>query len=114
MNRTSVLSVMVLAASLVSAQAVYAAPFGGGGATTVNAAAKSGKTVKFSLHNDSENSMKLKVGEQEVTLAAHATINVKATVGQTVMTQEASATSPAGTVLATVIDSISGATVVVR
>jgi hypothetical protein len=112
MNRKAIFSAVVLAATLASTPAVFAAPYGGGG-TVVNAAAK-GHAIKFSVRNDSTSAMKIKVGEQEVTLAAGATVGVKASVGQTVSTLEASTSNPAGTVLATVIDSIDGATVVVR
>jgi len=112
MNRKAIFSAVVLAATLASTPAVFAAPYGGA-ATTVNAAAK-GHAVKFMVRNDSASAMKLKVGDQEVTLAAGATIGVKASVGQTISTLEASASNPAGTVLATVIDGIDGATVVVR
>jgi len=111
MNRKAIFSVMVLAATLASTPAVFAAPYGG--ANTVNTAA-TGKAVKFALRNDSASPMKLKVGDQVLTLAAGATINVKASIGQTVTAEEASATNPAGAILATVIDGLSGATVVVR
>jgi hypothetical protein len=104
---------LVLAASLASTPAVFAAPFGFGGHTPVNAAPKV-KNVKFTLRNDSTSPIKVKIGDQEMTLAPGKPVDVKAASGLTVVSEEASATNPAGTVLATVTDVMGGATVVVR
>jgi hypothetical protein len=114
MNRKSVMSVMVMAASLVSASAVYAAP--ASVRTPVNAiySNANGKLVKFSLRNDSSVPLKLKVGDQEMTLAPGKPVDVKLAVGQTVIAEETTATNKAGDVLATAFDGLNGATVSVR
>ena len=112
MKQVSVLSSMVMAAMLVSAQAVYAAP--AANYTPVHAFASHVKTVSFTLRNDTKAPMKVKVGENELLLAPGKPLDVKAAVGETVIAEEASATNPAGTVLATVMGTMSGATVVLR
>ena len=66
MNRRSVFGVMVMAATLVSAQAVYAAPTAVH--SPVNAIYANAKLVKFTLRNDSSAPLKLKVGDNEMTL----------------------------------------------
>jgi hypothetical protein len=112
MKRISVVSSMVMAAVLVSAQAMYAAP--AGYYTPVSAFSSHMKKVTFTLRNDSKVPMKVKIGDNELLLAPGKPLDVKAVIGETVVVEEASATQPAGTVLATVMDNMNGATVVVR
>jgi hypothetical protein len=112
MNRNSVMSVMVLAASLVSAQAVYAAPTSV--KVPVNAIFSNSKMVKFTLRNDSSAPLKLKVGDAEMTLLPGKPVAVKLAAGQTVVALEATTSNPAGTVLATAMDGMDGATISVR
>jgi hypothetical protein len=112
MNRHSVLGVMVMAATLVGAQAVYAAPVAFH--TPVNAMYASGKMVKFTLLNDSKAPMKVKVGDAEMTLAPGKPVDVKLAVGQQIVNEEATATNKAGVVLATAIAELDGATISVH
>jgi len=114
MNRKSVMSVMVMAASLVSASAVYAAP--AAVRTPVNAIYSNthGKLVKFSLRNDSSAPLKLMVGDKEMTLAPGKPVAVELASGQKIVAEETTATNKAGDVLATAFDGLNGATVSVR
>ncbi|MEO6924848.1 MAG: hypothetical protein ABI142_13560 [Bryocella sp.] len=113
MNRRFVASALVLASSLVATPALFAAPPSFSADTAIHATAKT-KTVKFSLRNDTSAPIKVKVGDQEITLAPGHPVKVKAPVGQTVVTEEASANNPAGTVVVTVMDGLDGATLAVR
>jgi hypothetical protein len=112
MNRLSVISAMVLAASVVSSQAVYAAssPVH----TPVNAIYSNAKMVNFTLRNDSSAPLKVKVGDNEMTLLPGKPVNVKLATGQTIVAVEATANNQAGAVLATAIPGLDGATVSVR
>jgi len=114
MNRKSVMSVMVMAASLVSASAVYAAP--AAVRTPVNAIYSNthGKLVKFSLRNDSSAPLKLMVGDKEMTLAPGKPVAVELAEGQKIVAEETTANSKAGDVLATAFDGLNGATVSIR
>jgi hypothetical protein len=116
MNRTSVLNVMVMAVALASSQSVFAAPAAApaAGHTPVYATSPHTKMVRLTLRNDSNAAMKVKVGDNDMTLEPGKPVDVKIAVGQTVVTEDASATTPAGTLLATVIDGMSGATIVLR
>jgi len=114
MNRKSVMSVMVMAASLVSASAVYAAP--ASVRTPVNAIYSNthGKLVKFSLRNDSSAPLKLMVGDKEMTLTPGKPVAVELAEGEKIVAEETTANSKAGDVLATAFDGLNGATVSVR
>jgi hypothetical protein len=112
MNRRSVMGVMVMAAALVSTQAVYAAPTAVH--TPVNAIYSNAKMVKFTLRNDSAAPLKLKVGNDDLTLEPGKPVSVSLQVGQQVIAEEATANNKAGAVLTTVIPELNGATVAVR
>jgi len=112
MNRRSVFGVMVMAATLVSAQAVYAAPTAVH--SPVNAIYSNAKLVKFTLRNDSSAPLKLKVGDNEMTLLPGKPVDVKLATGQQIVAVETTATNQAGTVLATAMPGMDGATVSVR
>jgi hypothetical protein len=112
MNPKSVMSVMVMAASLVSASAVYAAPTSVH--TPVNAIYSNVKMVNFTLRNDSSAPLKVKVGDNEMTLLPGKPVSVKLATGQQIVAVETTASNQAGAVLATAIPGLDGATVSVR
>jgi hypothetical protein len=112
MNRLSVISAMVLAASVISTQAVYAAPTSIH--TPVNAIYSNAKMVNFTLRNDSSAPLKVMVGNNEMTLQPGKPVNVKLATGQTIVAEETTASNQAGAVLATAIPGLDGATVSVR
>ena len=112
MNCKSVISAMVLAASVVSTQAVYAASTSVH--TPVNAIYSNAKMVKFTLRNDSSAPLKVKVGDTEMTLQQGKPVDVKLATGQQIIAVETTATNQAGAVLATAIPGLDGATVSVR
>ena len=112
MNRRSVMGVMVMAASLVSTQAVYAASTAVH--TPVNAIYVNAKMVTFTLRNDSSAPLKVKVGDNEMTLKPGTPVTVKLSVGQQIVAVEDTAQNKAGAVLATAITGLDGATVSVH
>ena len=70
------------------------------------------KTVNFSLRNDSNMEMEVKVGESEVILHPGKAVAVKLATGQKVVSVEESPNYPVGTVLAVAGSQLSDATVV--
>ncbi len=112
MNRR-ILSVAVLVvSSLCTSQAMFAAP----AALPVSVHAMFGKTkmVAFNLRNDTAAPLKLKTGENVVTIGAGKTMNLKLPSGTSVTTEEATATLAAGTVIAQVTSELSGVTISVK
>ena len=103
---------MVMAAALVSAEQMYAAPTAV--RTGVRATYAKVKLVRFTLQSTSSEPMKLKIGEKEVTLLPGKSVEVNATDGQQIVTEEATATHKAGTVLAVAGSELQGATVTVQ
>jgi len=112
MNRHSVLGVMVMAATLVSAQAVYAAPTAVH--NPVNAIYVKVKLIKFTLRNDSSAPLKLKIGSNEVTLLPGKPLDVKVPDGQQIIAVDSTTNYAAGDVVATAADQLDGTTVAIR
>jgi len=111
MNRF-VMSAMVLSASMIGSQAVYAAPVHLN--VPVRAAVESKvKLVKFSVRNDSKAPMKLKAGDNEVAIEPGKTANLSLPTGTQITTVEA-ANREAGSLVATVSDALSGNTLALR
>ena len=112
MNRKSVMAVMVMAASLVSTQAVYAAS----NPVMVNGhmVYAKAKMVKFTLKSESAEPLKLNIGGSEVTLAPGKQLNVELPAGQSVTAVESTKTYAAGTIVATAAVDLDGSTVTVR
>jgi hypothetical protein len=107
-NRIAV-STMVVALSLIAGQAVYASPVAVH--SPVHATFGHPKTISFTVRNDAAQSMKLKAGDQEMTLAAGKTLSVKLPVGVSVVLLEATASTEAGKVLITVAPELQDAIV---
>ena len=112
MNRRLVVSAMVLAASIVGTQAVYAAP--GHVKTPGNPVVEAkARLVKFSLRNDSTATLKLKAGDNEYAIAPGKTADMKLPDGTQLIAVEAVSHDP-GAVIATVSSALSGNTLVLR
>jgi hypothetical protein len=75
---------------------------------------KPAKTVKFTVSNQTNAPVSLKAGDQQMTIAAGQSQSVKAQSGQQIVTTSDSAVGAAGTVVASVTDTMEGATVNVR
>jgi len=70
--------------------------------------------VKFSLRNVSSAPLKVKVGDNEMTLLPNKPVDVSLSVGQQIVAVEETASNKAGTILATAMPELNGATVSVR
>ena len=112
MNRRSVMGVMVMAAALVSAQAMLAAP-AAGVAFQPKVYGKV-KLVKFTIRNDSGATLKVKAGDTAMTLEPGKPMNVALPEGAQIVATEAAPGHESGDVIVTVSSSYSGNTVAVR
>ncbi len=109
MKRISVVTAMVVAASVLSSGAVYAAPTSVH--SPVRAMFSNQKLVSFNLHNATNEPLKVKAGDKEMTIAPGAVMSVKLAAGTKIVTQEATAKYEAGSVLATASPELKDATV---
>ncbi len=83
-------------------------------ASPVHAMFSKTKTVKFSLRNDTGAPVKLKAGADSMTLEKGKVLELKLAEGTQVTLEEATATQPAGTVVALVSSTLSGNTLVIH
>jgi hypothetical protein len=111
MNRR-ILSTMAIAVTLFAGSAVYASPV----TLHLPVQAKVGKIkqVKLNLRNDSSSPFKVMAGTSELTLAPGQLTAAKLNVGDKIVAEDGSATTPAGTVIAIVAEQLSDATIVVH
>jgi hypothetical protein len=109
MNRRSVVTAMVLAASIVLPGSAFAAP--ASVHSPVQAMLGNQKLVSFSLHNATSEPLKVKAGDKEMTLNPGSVTTVKLPAGTKIVTQEATAKYEAGSVLAVVSPELKDATV---
>ncbi|MEO6801953.1 MAG: hypothetical protein ABI197_01775 [Granulicella sp.] len=72
------------------------------------------KTVTFSLRNDSGAAMELKVGDSVMTIESGKTVKVKLPVGTRIVTNTATATRKAGSLVEEVSNDLSDATITLR
>lgn len=113
MIRRFVGSSMVLAVVLLAGETVYAAPRSP--SSDVPARAKvSGRLVSFQLRNDYSHPLKVKAGDEELTLAPGKAVKVKLHEGATIVAEESTPSFTAGSVLATVSSGLSDATVAIK
>ena len=112
MNRRVLSTVVLVASSFFAAEALYAAPV----AVPISVHAMFGKTkmVSFNLRNDTATPLKLKAGDNPMTIDAGKTMNVKLPAGTSITTEEATANHPAGTVITQVSGDLSGVTISVK
>ena len=112
MNRRILSTAALVVSSLFASHAVYAAPV----ALPLPLHAMFGKTkmVSFNLRNDSATPLKLKAGDNVMTIEAGKTLNLKLPAGTSVTAEETTANYPAGTVIAQVSGDLSGVTIAVK
>jgi hypothetical protein len=108
MNRRSVVAVMVIGASLLASEAMYAAPVAVH--SPVYAMFSAEKLVKFSLHNATDAPIKVKAGDTEMTLAPGTVVPMKLAVGTKIVVAEASTHFAEGSVVTTVYPELSDST----
>jgi hypothetical protein len=108
MNRRSVVTAMVLGASILTSEAMYATPVAIH--SPVHAMFSRDNLVKFNLHNGTDTPIKVKAGDLEVTLLPGKDVPVKLPVGAKVVVEEASTHYAQGSVVTVVNSDLSNAT----
>jgi hypothetical protein len=114
MKRPNLFTITAIAASLLAAPVVYAAP--ASIASPVHA--MFGKTkltnVTLSLRNDTSTEIQVSVGDNLMTLAPGKPISVTLPVGTRIIAKSSTTDHPAGSVIAEVISEQNGATISIR
>ena len=110
MNRLK--TTMVLAASLLATEAMYAAPIAFH--VPVHAMFGKEKTVKLNLRNNTKQPLKVMAGQTELVLEPGKPVAVKLRAGDKVVAEEASASFASGAVLAIASSQIDDATVLIN
>ncbi len=109
MKRQSVVTAMVLGISILTSEAMFAAPLAVH--APVHAMFGRDKLVKFNLHNSTDAPIKVKAGDTEVTLPPGKDVAVKLAVGAQIVVQEASTHYTQGNVVAVVSSALNDTTV---
>jgi len=112
MIRNSLFITPLAVACLFASQALYASPVRV--LTPDNAIFARSKTIKFELHNASASPMDLKAGETVMTLKAGETISLNLAPGTRIVTNSASSSHPAGTLVVEVSAQFNGSTITLR
>jgi len=114
MNR-SILTTMVIGASLLSSAAMHAATRSYYVMSAPSPHASShARLVSFSLRNDSNAPFRLQAGTRELVIKSGATMDVKLPVGVNIVSENATPADAAGTVLVQVASVLGDATVVLK
>jgi hypothetical protein len=114
MKIRSVLAIAVAVAGLSASTNIYAAAKAADTPSLAYVGFAKTKTIKLSLRNDSSASMELKVGDDVVTLDAGKTVTLKLPLGTRVVTNAATPTHQAGTLVAQASSELNGTTVAIR
>ncbi|WP_158786920.1 hypothetical protein [Granulicella sp. L46] len=109
MKRLSAITAMVLGVSIMTSQAMYAAPLAM--RTPMHAMFGRDKVVKFALHNATDTPIKVKTGDAEVTLPPGKDVPFKLPVGSKVVVEEGTGHYMPGIVIAVVNSDLSDTTV---
>jgi hypothetical protein len=113
MKARVVLTAMAATAVLCTSPVVYAAP-AVGLRVPVQAIFSHTKLVNLNLRNDSATAVKVKAGDQRVTVEPGKTVSLKLEPGTQVVAEEATTKYAAGTVLTVATPGLSNAVVVLR
>jgi hypothetical protein len=108
MNRRSVVIAMVLGASILTSEAMYAAPVAVH--SPVYAMFSGERLVKFNVHNGTDTPIKVKAGDLEMTLPPGKDVPMKLAVGVKVVVEEASTHYAQGSILTVVNTELDNAT----
>ncbi|MGH9598163.1 MAG: hypothetical protein ACRD3K_15330 [Edaphobacter sp.] len=114
MKHLNRLSVAVVAASLLAAPAVYAAPASIPSPIHAMFAKTKSTVVKLSLRNDSGAPMDVKVGDKVMTLDPGKPVALKLEVGTRIIADTATPNHAVGSLIEEVISEHNGATIIIR
>jgi hypothetical protein len=109
MKRLSVMTAMVLGVSILTSEAMFAAPLAVH--TPVHAMFSRDKLVKFNLHNGADAPIKVKAGDMDVTLPPGKDVPMKLPVGAKIVVEEASTHYTEGSVVTVVSSELSDSTI---
>jgi hypothetical protein len=109
MIRRSLFVAPIAVVCLLASQALYASPINI--IAPANAMFARSKTVKFQLHNASPSSMELKAGDKVMSVKAGETVHLDLPAGTRIVTNVATETHPAGTLVLEVSSGFDGSTV---
>jgi hypothetical protein len=113
MKRPNLFTLTVVAASLLAAPGVYAAP--ASISSPVHAMfSKKTTNVTLSLRNDTTSEIQVSVGDNLMTLVPGKPISLTLPVGTRIIAKSSTADHPAGSVIAEVIADYNGATIGIR
>jgi hypothetical protein len=105
-------AVVIVATSLLSAPAVYAAP--ASISSPIHAMFSKTKMVKLSLRNDSGAAMDVKVGDKIMTLAPGKPVDLSLPVGTRIVANTATPNHEVGSLIEEVVSEHNGATISIR
>jgi hypothetical protein len=114
MKRLNLLTVAVVATSLVAVPAIYAAP------TSISSPvlAMFGKTktnaIKLNLRNDTGTSLQVLVGDKPMTIEPGKLVNLEVPVGTRIVANSATPNHAVGSLIEEVIKDHNGATIAIR
>jgi hypothetical protein len=108
------LTIAVVAASLLAAPAVYAAPASISSPVHAMFAKTKTTTVKLNLRNESGAPMEVKVGDKVMTLDPGKPVSLNLEVGTRIVANSATANHAVGSIIEEVVSEHNNATIVIR
>jgi type IV secretory pathway protease TraF len=114
MNRLNRLTIAFVAASLLAAPAVYAAPASISSPVHAMFGKTKSNTVKLNLKNESAAPLDVKVGDKVMTLEPGKPVTLNLEVGTRIVSESNTPTHPEGSLIEQVIKDHNGATIVIR
>ena len=114
MNRLNRATIAFVAASLVAAPAVYAAPVNISFPVHAMFGKTKSNTVKLNLRNDSGSPFDVQVGDKVVTLDPGKPVSLNLEVGTRIVASSDTPNHPAGSLIEQVIKDHDGATIVIH
>jgi hypothetical protein len=108
------LTIAIVAAFLLAAPAVYAAPANISSPLHAMFGKTKTSTVKLNLRNDSGSPMEVKVGDQVMTLDPGKPVALNLEVGTRIVANSATPNHAAGSLIEEVVKDHNGATIIIR
>jgi hypothetical protein len=114
MKHQNLLTVAVVATSLLAVPAIYAAPASISSPIHAMFGKTKTSTVKLNLRNDTKDSLQVLVGDKPMTLEPGKLVNLDVPVGTRIVANSATPNPAVGSLIEEVIKEHSGATIAIR
>jgi hypothetical protein len=114
MKHQNLLTVAVVATSLLAVPAIYAAPASISSPIHAMFGKTKTSTVKLNLRNDTKDSLQVLVGDKPMTLEPGKLVNLDVPVGTRIVANSATPNHAVGSLIEEVIKEHSGATIAIR